>query len=113
MPTETKNSTANASRSGRASAAACWLTGDCPTTMPARKAPRAIEAPKKSAEPVATVTAIARTVSVKSSRDRRRAASSSMRGTTREPANATRATRAASFSIATPSETTRPREAPA
>ena len=65
--------------------------------MPARKAPRAIEAPKKSADPVATVTAIARTVRVKSSRERRRAASSSMRGTTREPASATRATRATSL----------------
>ncbi len=81
--------------------------------MPARKAPRAIEAPKKRADPVATVTAIARTVRVKSSRERSRAASSSMRGTTREPAKATRATRATSLSIATPSDAARPREAPA
>ena len=47
MPTETKKSTPKASRSGKASAAAWWLTGDWPTTMPARNAPRAIDAPKK------------------------------------------------------------------
>jgi hypothetical protein len=45
MPTETKNNTANASRIGNASAAACWLTFDCATTMPAKKAPSAIDAP--------------------------------------------------------------------
>lgn len=47
IPTETKNSTEKASRSGSASAAAWWLTGDCPTTIPARNAPSAIDAPKK------------------------------------------------------------------
>ena len=73
IPTETKNSTAKASRSGSASAAACWLTGDWPTTIPARNAPSAIEAPNSSAAPVAIAIAIARIVSVKSSRDCRRA----------------------------------------
>jgi len=45
IPTDAKNSTANASRSGSASAAAWLETTDRPTTMPARKAPRAIDKP--------------------------------------------------------------------
>ena len=45
IPTDTKNSTANASRSGSASAAAWWLMSDSPTTAPARNAPRAKETP--------------------------------------------------------------------
>ena len=53
MPTETKKSTANASRIGRASVAARRLKSDRPTTMPARKAPRAIETPKSLADPTA------------------------------------------------------------
>ena len=80
MPTDTKNSTANASRSGSASAAACWLTGDCPTTMPARNAPSAIEAPKSSAAPAAIAIANASTVSVNSSRERSRATCTSAHG---------------------------------
>ncbi len=47
MPTDTKKSTANASRIGNASAAASWLSADCPTTIPARKAPSAIDAPNR------------------------------------------------------------------
>jgi hypothetical protein len=43
MPTETKNSTANASRSGRVSCAARWLSSDSFSTMPAKKAPSAKE----------------------------------------------------------------------
>ena len=46
MPTETKKSTANASRIGSASDAARTLNSDRPTTMPARNAPSAIETPK-------------------------------------------------------------------
>ena len=51
MPTETKNSTAKASRIGSASVAARRLNSDRPTTMPARKAPSAIETPNSSDEP--------------------------------------------------------------
>ena len=53
MPTETKNSTANASRIGSASDAARRLKSDRPTTMPARNAPSAIDTPKTAAEPTA------------------------------------------------------------
>ena len=53
MPTETKNSTAKASRIGSASVAARRLNSDRPTTMPARNAPRAIETPKSLADPTA------------------------------------------------------------
>ena len=47
MPTETKNSTAKASRSGMASSAARWLRSLSPSTMPAKKAPSAKETSKK------------------------------------------------------------------
>ena len=70
MPTDTKKSTANASRIGSASDAARRLYSDRPTTMPARKAPSAIETLKICAEPTAIPSAITRTVSVNSSRDR-------------------------------------------
>ena len=39
MPTETKNSTAKASRKGSVSVAACWLSFDSLKIMPAKKAP--------------------------------------------------------------------------
>lgn len=48
MPIETKKSTAKASLMGRASEAARMLKSDCPTTMPARNAPSAIETPKET-----------------------------------------------------------------
>ena len=51
MPTETKNSTANASCSGSESAAAWWLRSDSLSTMPAKKAPSANDTPNSSAEP--------------------------------------------------------------
>ena len=70
MPTDTKNRTANASRIGSASAAARRLNSDRPTTMPARKAPSAIDTPKISAEPTAMPSASTSTVRVKSSRER-------------------------------------------
>ena len=50
IPTETKNSTAKASRSGIESAAAWWLMSDSPTTAPARKAPSANDTPNTAAE---------------------------------------------------------------
>jgi hypothetical protein len=69
MPTETKKSTANASRSGKASDAARSPNSDRPTTSPARNAPSAIDTPKIRAAPTATPRAITRTVSVNSSRE--------------------------------------------
>ena len=50
MPTETKNSTANASWKGRDSAAARWLRSLSASTMPAKKAPSANDTPNTSAE---------------------------------------------------------------
>ena len=41
MPTETKNSTEKASRSGSDSSAARWLSGDSRIIMPAKNAPSA------------------------------------------------------------------------
>ena len=49
MPTETKNSTAKASRNGSDSVAACWLSCDSLSIMPAKKAPSASEMPNSSA----------------------------------------------------------------
>ena len=51
MPTETKNRTENASRSGSDSSAARWLSADSRITMPAKNAPSANETPNSSAEP--------------------------------------------------------------
>ena len=51
MPTETKNSTEKASRSGSDSSAARWLSADSRITMPAKNAPSANETPNSSAEP--------------------------------------------------------------
>src|SRR5438093_5580096 len=72
MPTETTIRTANASRMGRASDAARRLKSDRPTTIPARKAPSAIETPKSVADPTAMPSASTRTVRVNSSRARGR-----------------------------------------
>ena len=68
MPTETKNSTAKASRSGSVSVAACWLKFDSLKIMPAKKAPSANETPNSSAAPNATPSAITSTASRNSSR---------------------------------------------
>ena len=51
MPTETKNSTAKASRSGSVSLAARWLSSDSLRIMPAKKAPSANETSNSSAAP--------------------------------------------------------------
>ncbi|MNE86334.1 hypothetical protein D3C80_1834250 [compost metagenome] len=51
MPTETKNSTANASRSGSESLAALWLSSDSLSSMPAKNAPSANDTPNSTAEP--------------------------------------------------------------
>ena len=98
MPTETKNSTANASRIGSASDAARWLYSDWPTIIPARKAPSAIDTLKAAADPTAMLRAMTRTASVKSSRERVRAMWSSTVGMTRVPTSAAKATSATTFS---------------
>ena len=69
MPTETKNRTAKASRSGRLSWAARWLSSLSASTMPAKKAPSASETPNIFEAPKATPSAIARTPRRKSSRE--------------------------------------------
>ena len=69
MPTETKNSTEKASRSGSDSSAARWLNADSRITMPAKNAPSAKDTPNSSAEPYAMPTAAAITHSVNSSRE--------------------------------------------
>jgi hypothetical protein len=51
MPTDTKNSTAKASRSGSDSSAARWLSSDSASTMPAKKAPSAKDTSKSCAAP--------------------------------------------------------------
>ena len=51
MPTETKNSTANASRSGSDSSAARWLSSDSRIIMPAKNAPSANDTSNSVAEP--------------------------------------------------------------
>src|SRR4029450_10551622 len=48
IPTETKNRTAKASRSGSDSVAACWLSRDSDSIMPAEKAPSARDATNTS-----------------------------------------------------------------
>lgn len=102
MPTETKNSTAKASRRGRASEAARALKSDWPTTMPARKAPRAMDAPKNSAEPTAMPSARASTARVNRSRVPVRATKPSSQGMSFCPTTRVKATSAASLSVVTP-----------
>jgi hypothetical protein len=58
MPTETKNSTAKASRGGSASSVARWLSGLSASTMPAKNAPTATNTPNSAEAPSATPRAI-------------------------------------------------------
>ena len=51
IPTETKNSTAKASRSGNEFSAASWLSSDSLRIIPAKKAPSAKDTPNSTAEP--------------------------------------------------------------
>ncbi len=69
MPTETKNSTAKASRSGSVSCAARWLSSDSLRIMPAKNAPSAKETSNSMAAPKATPSAMASTDKRNSSRD--------------------------------------------
>ena len=69
IPTETKNSTANASRSGSDSSAATWLSADSLSVMPAIKAPSANDTSNSCEAKNATPRATDRTASRNSSRD--------------------------------------------
>ena len=86
MPTDTKNRTANASRSGSASAAAWWLMSDSPTTAPARNAPSANDTPNTVDDTKANPSAMASTASVNSSFEPSLETRVRSRGTSRVPA---------------------------
>ena len=92
MPTDTKKSTANASRSGSDSCAARWLNSDSRITMPAKKAPSANDTPNSAAEPNAMPTAAATTHSVNSSRDPVRATCHNSQGNNLRPTSSISAT---------------------
>ena len=97
MPTDTKNSTAKASRSGSDSSAARWLSSDSRMTMPAKNAPSANETPNSLAEPYATPTAAAITHSVNSSREPVRATCHNSHGNSRRPTISISATNRATW----------------
>ena len=69
MPTETKNSTAKASRSGSDSSAARWLSADSLRIIPAKKAPSANDTPNSCEATKATPSATESTASRNSSRE--------------------------------------------
>ena len=69
IPTDTKNSTANASRKGSVSSAARWLSSDSARIMPAKKVPSAKETPNSIAAPNATPSATASTANRNNSRE--------------------------------------------
>lgn len=97
MPTETKNSTAKASRSGSVSSAARWERGDSLSTMPAKKAPRAKETPNSLAEPKATPSAMASTARRNSSREPICATQCITPGMTRRPTTSISTTKPATL----------------
>ena len=103
MPTETKNSTANASCSGSEFCAALCDRSDSFSTTPAKNAPSANDTPKSAAEPKAMPTDSARTASVKSSRDPVRATWRRIHGITRGPMVSTVAAKATTLRIVIPS----------
>ncbi|MGY4380605.1 hypothetical protein ACVWZ3_008244 [Bradyrhizobium sp. i1.3.6] len=69
MPTETKNSTAKASRSGSDSCAARALSGDSRSIMPAKNAPSASDTSNSFVAPNAMHSAIASTPRRNNSRE--------------------------------------------
>ena len=103
MPTDTKNSTAKASRSGSESDAALWLRSPL-SSMPAKNAPSAKDTPNSFADPKATPSAIASTDSVNSSREPKPATFSSTQGMARLPTTIITATKALTFRKVQPSE---------
>ena len=80
--------------------------------MPAKNAPRAKDTPKSEAAPTPIPRAIARTASVKSSREPVRATRSRSQGTARRPTTSINATNAATFTRVQAIAATRP-ESPA
>ncbi len=103
MPTDTKNSTAKASRSGSDSCAARWLNSDSRITMPAKKAPSAKDTPNSEAEAKAMLTAAATTHRVNSSREPVRVTCHKSQGKTRRPTTSISATKPPTCSSVTPS----------
>ena len=102
MPTETKNSTAKASRSGSVSSAARWLNSDSRIIIPAKKAPSAKDTSKSLAAPKATPIAVATTPSVNSSCEPVRATHHSSRGSSRRPTTSISTTKAATLASVRP-----------
>ena len=98
MPTETKNSTAKASRMGSASEAARRLNSDRPTTMPARNAPSAIDTLNTSEAPTAMPSARTSTVEREQLARVRPRDLVEQAGITRAPTSTVNATRAPTFS---------------
>jgi len=102
MPTDTKNSTAKASRNGRDSCAARWANSDSRITMPAKKAPSANDTPNNAAEPNAIPTAAATTHRVNSSREPVRATCHNTQGNRRRPTSSIKATKPPTWSSVQP-----------
>ena len=113
MPTDTKNSTAKASRSGNVSWAARWDNSLSDRIMPAKKAPSASDTPKSSAEPSATPSAMASTASRNSSRLPVWAVPCSAQGMTRRPTTSMKPTKAATLSTVSPNMPQTPISTPA
>src|SRR6185295_1599462 len=112
MPTETKNNTANASRSGSVSFAARWESSDSRMTMPAKNAPRAKLTPNSAAAPNAMPTAAVMTVRVNSSREPVRATCDSTHGTNLLPSTSISATNTDTLPSVIASVMPNPRVAP-
>src|SRR3990167_4446062 len=108
MPTETKNSTAKASRKGSDSAAARWLSADSRIIMPAKNAPSANETSNSLAAPNATPTAAATTLSVNSSCEPVRATIHRIFGKTRRPTTSIKRMKAATLASVMPTESQMP-----
>ena len=102
MPTETKNSTAKASRSGSDSSAARWLNSDSRIIMPAKKAPSAKDTSNSMAAPKATPTAMATTPRVNSSCEPVRATHHSSLGSSRRPTTSISTTKAVTLARVMP-----------
>ena len=107
IPTETKNSTANASRSGSVSCAARWLSSDSFRTIPAKNAPSAKETSNSSTAPKAIPRARARTDRVNSSREPVAALRDIIHGTRRRPTSIIMAIKAITFPMVIPISTAR------
>ena len=97
IPTETKNKTAKMSLIGSASDVALALKSDCPTTIPAKNAPNAIDAPKNSVAQTEIPNAITRTERMKSSLFHVLAICSNKKGITFLPTIKAKATKTASL----------------